>query len=386
MAPLPSRGIPARWTIGLGTAATALSGALLAAGCHPEARKIASSPVAPPPAKTNLEKVTIAANQLPRYAGSEGCVKCHGKQAGQLRTHHFHTLSRAAGSAQVALFSRAEKITDTQREVTYEPFAEGPKLGVKVSQGGSEERVTADWVFGSGNRAFTYVGTYDGQAVELRISHYRSANRWDFTPGQLPKFTITTPVGKTLSPDDAAACLNCHTTAAVVTGGVPQPQQSMLGLGCEGCHGPGRDHISAVQSGAKDLKMLRLSDYRDRVTTELCGSCHRTAATGGDPHDPTVQGQLPRLQGPSLAMSRCFKESGGKMTCLTCHDPHRDSSAIPRAEYNRDCVDCHGGPAKSQTQCPRAPTGDCVSCHMPAQSAAMPTNPLFHTHWIKVWK
>jgi hypothetical protein len=221
--------------------------------------------------------------------------------------------------------------------------------------------------------------------VELRISYYRRPGTWSFTPGQQPQYSVNTPVGQRVSDSDLIACVNCHTTAAVVENDRAVPEESVLGVGCEACHGPGKDHIQAVKAGSRDLRMARLSNERERATVELCGSCHRTQATGGDPHSPTTQGQLPRLQGPALALSRCFKESGGKLTCLTCHDPHRDSTAITRAEYNADCVRCHGGASPSQPQCPRAPTGDCVNCHMPAQPAAMPTNPVFHTHWIKVW-
>ena len=66
-----------------------------------------------------------------------------------------------------------------------------------------------------------------------------------------------------------------------------------------------------------------------------------------------------------LRQSRCFLESGGKLECATCHDPHR----IPRGEEAR--------PASTSSVCLQVPHGsphpagvtataaDCISCHMP---------------------
>src|ERR1039457_4735345 len=64
-----------------------------------------------------------------------------------------------------------------------------------------------------------------------------------------------------------------------------------------------------------------------------------------------------------LRQSRCFLESGGKLECATCHDPHR----IPRGEeavgqYSGVCVRCHSSahPAGVTTT-----AADCITCHMP---------------------
>jgi predicted CXXCH cytochrome family protein len=68
-----------------------------------------------------------------------------------------------------------------------------------------------------------------------------------------------------------------------------------------------------------------------------------------------------------LRQSRCFLESGGKMECATCHDPHR----IPHGEdavrrYSHVCLNCHtsldsaGHPAGVT-----ATAADCITCHMP---------------------
>jgi tetratricopeptide (TPR) repeat protein len=64
-----------------------------------------------------------------------------------------------------------------------------------------------------------------------------------------------------------------------------------------------------------------------------------------------------------LRQSRCFLESGGKLECATCHDPHR----IPRGEeairhYSAVCAQCHTSTHPAGVT---ATATDCITCHMP---------------------
>ena len=47
----------------------------------------------------------------------------------------------------------------------------------------------------------TYGGHYDDAPVEMRLSYYRLARRWDFTPGQQPGSLVAAmnPVGKSMA-------------------------------------------------------------------------------------------------------------------------------------------------------------------------------------------
>ncbi|MEO8036373.1 MAG: tetratricopeptide repeat protein, partial [Acidobacteriota bacterium] len=69
-----------------------------------------------------------------------------------------------------------------------------------------------------------------------------------------------------------------------------------------------------------------------------------------------------------LEQSRCFRESGGRLSCLTCHDPHRLVPAEERAaHYRQVCLGCHdviaaGG--RTHTA-PDREQADCAGCHMP---------------------
>jgi predicted CXXCH cytochrome family protein len=79
-------------------------------------------------------------------------------------------------------------------------------------------------------------------------------------------------------------------------------------------------------------------------------------------------GRENRFEGVSsvyrLRQSRCFLQSGGKLECASCHDPH----SIPRGEeavrrYSSVCQQCHTAPPHPAGV--TATRADCVTCHMP---------------------
>ena len=88
------------------------------------------------------------------------------------------------------------------------------------------------------------------------------------------------------------------------------------------------------------------------------------------------------------------------MSCVTCHDPHRDADPNP-ATYEARCLSCHGSgppePPKAnrhppiaageirRVPCPVNPTAGCVTCHMPKVEGAAP-HASFTDHRIRIHK
>jgi hypothetical protein len=124
----------------------------------------------------------------------------------------------------------------------------------------------------------------------------------------------------------------------------------------------------------------------DRYTADslliLCGTCHRHPSRSRPgqirPDDP----HLARFQPVGILESRCFRESGGAFSCVTCHDPHARAST-DRASYLATCLSCHSGspPPHRGGPLPRA-RGDFVNCHMPRVEAGQ--NVLFADYWIRI--
>jgi predicted CXXCH cytochrome family protein len=116
----------------------------------------------------------------------------------------------------------------------------------------------------------------------------------------------------------------------------------------------------------------------------LCGECHRSPQTiPEDELEITVD--LPRFAGTALGASKCYQKSGGKLSCVSCHDPHAGVSKKVDT-YEKVCVSCHGGQTAAQKPCPVKPKSGCISCHMPPQALGDPEEVKFHNHWIRIYK
>jgi len=110
-----------------------------------------------------------------------------------------------------------------------------------------------------------------------------------------------------------------------------------------------------------------------------------------------------RVQPYRLANSRCFNGTDPRISCIACHNPHKDLIRND-ASYDSKCLACHaasappsstgvpaapvvgarGGSTDKAKTCPTA-TANCVSCHMP--KVTLPGGYLHFTdHQIRIVK
>jgi hypothetical protein len=177
-------------------------------------------------------------------------------------------------------------------------------------------------------------------------------------------------------------CLDCHRTSLRASRDPKLPEARDRGIGCERCHGPGGHHLAAVAVNFDDLAIGRPSFASSEQITNLCAACHRA-------DDPTIALDDPRalrFQTKTLPLSRCYSESGGDLSCTTCHDPHRDAETSA-AFYEGRCLSCHSASTADKgthrAVCPVNPSRDCLSCHMPPVAGAAP-HTKFTDHFIRV--
>ncbi len=242
-------------------------------------------------------------------------------------------------------------------------------------------------VFGSGKTGLTYVGLLDSNSLyELRMSYFPHLHRWLLNPGA--EALKPTEPGALHQGEAAHHCLTCHSVTLPANSLLPEPR--FYGVGCESCHGPGAAHIAAVRSGdLQNLHMERIGAWRATEINNLCAQCHRGPdQVGADQVGLTVTN---RFQPYGLMLSRCFLESHDTLSCLTCHNPHRDASTDLK-HYEQVCLTCHSGAASGSQHakaldvrgkiCPvNAQTG-CIGCHMPIhkvfQERSIPTRMADH--------
>ena len=201
--------------------------------------------------------------------------------------------------------------------------------------------------------------------------------------------------GMRTTPDAVRRCLVCHTTDshAILTGsGAASADRA---IGCERCHGPGSHHLKAIASKQDYLAIARPTLATGPQIVSLCSQCHspRDQNINLSPGSP----ESVRFQGSTFTWSRCYVESGSKLHCVTCHDPHRNAEAMA-AWYEAMCLDCHSATRSlasrsiqrpehakydARTSCPVQPAHNCINCHMPKVDTPM-AHARFTDHFIRV--
>lgn len=224
------------------------------------------------------------------------------------------------------------------------------------------------WAFGAGEKAITYVSQVDEDwYIEHGLSYYPAKKAMGLTPGH------SNSEGRRYRTFEAVAtalrCFRCHSTGVPSLGPGQTIQPFELGVQCESCHGPGGAHVKSagtIRNPGK-LTAAQLNEY--------CGSCHRKA----DEEMNWSNSWNVRHQPSYLNQAACFRKSEGKLSCLTCHDPHAPLSRTA-ADYDKRCSGCHRTVKHRRALAARS----CVDCHMPQ----VPTGSDLHftNHWIGVYE
>ncbi len=304
------------------------------------------------------------------FTGDASCQECHEKE---FKTHqnsrHVRALRFVTEADMKQDMPTTGKVPNTRYQ--WEKKADGSYGWGYVE----EPTETMHLAFGSGKSGIAFLGVKDGKGMaEGHLSYYPPLRRWFVTPGQagLPPDTL----GNFIKKEGAMQCLTCHTVT--FPHDTLMPEKKFMGVGCESCHGAGSVHIDAMRRKDKAADDLaKLETWGASKLNNMCGRCHRTVreviANNLDRKDTD------KYQTYGVSISKCFKKSGDKLSCVVCHDPHTDTPQNSAKTYNDACARCHSEPKTVLTKprlmetklCPVNKTGNCIQCHMPIKERSL---------------
>ncbi|HTP87212.1 MAG TPA: cytochrome c3 family protein [Bryobacteraceae bacterium] len=248
-----------------------------------------------------------------------------------------------------------------------------------VTQGAFTAEHAVDYQIGANLLGYSYIVRIGDYYFQSPASWYKH-NGWDISPGYqyMKAIEFDRPINE--------ACLYCHTNATQFSGpdGRRVASATLEPISCERCHGPSREHLRRPGPGT----IVNPAKLAGRARSSVCEQCHlegdaRVLNPGKTLSDFHAGQRLENVltvyvanrqetganvvnHVEQLAVSRCARESGGKMWCGTCHDPHGEP-VDRKAQMRGICRSCH--PSLSR-EVHRGDELDCVSCHMPHSPAS----------------
>ncbi|MFM9960122.1 MAG: multiheme c-type cytochrome [Planctomycetaceae bacterium] len=335
------------------------------------------------------------------FLGSAACGNCHSEIAEAYRQHPMgRSLAFAHQASEIENFEVTEFSPPGARCYRIERTGEAVRHHeVLLDDDGSEVFDQAEevrYAMGSGKRGRAYLIEHDGMLFKSPVAWFSPQHEWGLSPGYPPNNH------KRFERRITEGCINCHVGRLAVdrsaTDKYLTPVVVEHSIGCERCHGPGREHAAAHEAGlsesvanARIVNPARLDASRRNA---ICAECHlhgkATVVRSGQRVFDFRPGQLleenrivfvtpPEAAGKSanalsqveqMEISVCFQKSAGRLGCTSCHDPHQLPSAESRVEYYRaKCLACHetrGCGIPSSERLAREPADSCIACHMPA--------------------
>jgi predicted CXXCH cytochrome family protein len=326
------------------------------------------------------------------YVGEARCETCHPAIFRESLASR-HTQSFYRGEQLKELPRPDHPLPDPDDPAVVHSFRQRDGALLQETHVGQEVlRAVVAYAFGTTDRYLTMVSRdANGGYHVVRLSYYNTprGRGWDRSaldkthPSHDSALAARFQGESIDTREGVVRCLFCHVTDPFTGEGPSSPERADRAIGCERCHGPGGNHIAAVEVRFPDPAIVSPSGASPQaVTTKQCNECHilNHNFREGNLNDP---GWL-RSQGVGWSLSRCNTESAGAFGCVTCHDPHQSARATTTAQYELKCLSCHGPtvqlpgagqpalptPAQVVKDTPARPclvnaSKGCVSCHMP---------------------
>src|ERR1700678_1147277 len=292
------------------------------------------------------------------YVGDKACGSCHQEKVNAFhQTAHYLTSRVPNGDSILGKFAPGANTLKTSNPDLFfrmdekeDGFFQTAGQGIAPYITERTEKIAL--VVGSGGKGQTYLFWTGDQLFQLPVSYWTELG-WVNSPGYRDGIVnFDRPI--------IPRCLECHATYFQ---SIPPPPNRyskagfVLGITCEKCHGPGREHVqreSSKVSGSADSAILNPAKFSRDRQIDLCSWCHAglgVALAGsfsyrpGEPidqsielpqPDPSAKVDVHGSQVELLEKSRCFQSSA--MACLTCHDVHTVQHDL--SMFSQRCLSC----------------------------------------------
>lgn len=296
------------------------------------------------------------------------CASCHPEES---RAYAISAMGRSIGSPDRV---PAGAVEDRQSGARIRTEWRQGKLVQLLSEDGVTVEYEIGYQIGAGRVGHSY-GVIAGDFLLEAPASYYNRFGWDASPGYAGSELLD--INRVLT----ERCLFCHSNPREIYRGGRFAPDDLEPVSCERCHGDTAAHLK--RPSAKNI--VNPAKLPGRARDSVCEQCHLEGVArvlnpgkrltdfqpGSNLEDTLAiyvasgDGQDARAvsQEEQLAASRCAMESGGKLWCGTCHNPHAVAKDRP-AELRSVCQSCH--PVLSPVAHVRV--SECVSCHMPRRT------------------
>ena len=367
---------------------------------------------------TNLFGGIVSADQNSNanggYVGSRTCAKCHPSICESFsRTDMGHSMSEINPSLLEKMPASAS-VFDSKLNRHFETYTRDGNLYQSEYEAAADGKEVfrdarkVEWIIGSGANGSGAIVREDDYLFEAPLSFYAKIRDWALSPGfEFGDYGFNRPI--------LPGCIVCHSGQPKPllegNGRFQNPRFMELAIGCENCHGPGQTHVAAAQMGSPLGSITNPAKLSPWLADNICMSCHQTGDARVLRAGKTYRDFLPgaeldatlsiflvpfgRESAPkddllehylSMRLSKCYLKSNGRLSCISCHNPHLQPSQQEAPAYFRQkCLACH-----TEKSCAvplslrqhKTPPDDCAGCHMPKRDLTVISHSVLTNHRI----
>lgn len=363
----------------------------------------------------------VTAGNFEKFAGSGKCMDCHKNiYDAHIQTAHFLTSS-------IVTEKNIKGSFDTGKNTF--AYSNGSLMAMQKRNDGfyqaayingiEKKSQRFDIVIGSGTKGQSFASWLNNKLLQLPITYFTSAHQWSNSPGYPNKIAFNRPI--------TSRCLECHSTFAdKISPEEVEPEEfnknrMILGVDCEKCHGPAKEHVEFQTKNPTEKKakfIINPASFTRQQSLDMCAVCHGGRLQKSKPSFKFTAGDkladyfaidtaakdansidVHGNQSGLLAASKCFTMSK-TLTCITCHNTHENEQG-KTALFSQRCMTCHDDKHADIKKCKlqglseNSLKANCTNCHMPQQPSmaiavmlqgkTSPEPALMHTHYIKAY-